>query len=128
MEQPSSHSHQQPLFNQPVVRSKMTTFHSRMAALQVSTCVTCMERFPGMTVTVTPAGTRCARCNRDQHSPKAFSCENNLDAGPLPPELMVSCMCNVALNLLGFSPTLGHCYYLIVYRGCLKWRRCLSLQ
>ena len=39
MEQPSSHSHQQPLFNQPAVRSKMTTFHSRMrAALQVPTC------------------------------------------------------------------------------------------
>ena len=38
--------------------------------------VTCMERFPGLTVRVTPAGTECARCSWDQHSPKAFSCEN----------------------------------------------------
>ena len=53
-----------------------------------------------MTVRVTPAGTEYARGSRDQHSPKAFSCENNMDSGPLPPELMLSCMCNVALNLL----------------------------
>ena len=40
---------------------RVTTFHSRMAALQVSTC-TCMERFPGMTVRVTPAGTVTYKC------------------------------------------------------------------
>ena len=81
----------QPLLHQPVVHSKMNKFHSGMAGLHVSTCVTCMERFPGMTIRITPAGTECIRCNRDQQSPKAFSTENNMHPGPVPVELMVSC-------------------------------------
>ena len=79
----------QPLLHQPAVRFKMSKFHSVMAALQVTTCVTCMERFPGMTVRMTSAGTECIRCTRDKHSPKTFSSDNNMHPGPVPQELMV---------------------------------------
>ena len=85
-----SHSHEQPLFNRPAVRSKMNKFHSGIAALQVSTCVTCMEKFPGMTVKMTSAGTECIRCNRDKHTPKAYSLDNNMHPGSVPQELLVS--------------------------------------
>ena len=63
--EPTSHEH-------PSVRTKMSKFHSTLAALQVSTCVTCMERFPGMTVRTTCGSTECARCSRDKHSSKAY--------------------------------------------------------
>ena len=82
-------SHEQPLFNQPAVRSKMSRFHSGMAALQLSTCITCMEKFPGMTVRITSAGTECVRCNRDMHTPEAYSLDNNMHPGPVPRELLV---------------------------------------
>ena len=85
--QPSM-SHQ-PLLHQPAVPSKMSKFHSALAALEVSACVTCMERFPGMTVRVTSAGTECVRCTRDKHSPKAYSSDNNIHPGPVPKELRV---------------------------------------
>ena len=39
------------LFHQPAVHSKMLQFHSRIAALHISRCVTCSERFPSMNVT-----------------------------------------------------------------------------
>ena len=88
------HSHHisltQPLIHQPAVRSKIRKFHSGMAGLQVSTCVTCMEKFPGMTVRMTSAGTECIRCSRDKHCPKIYSSENNMNPGPLPHELLVS--------------------------------------
>ena len=32
---------------QQSVRTKMVNFHSRLAALHVSKCITCLEKFPG---------------------------------------------------------------------------------
>ena len=89
MQQSHSLSTGQPLFQQPAVRSKMSKFHFGMAALQVTTCVTCMERFPGMTVRMTSAGTECLRCTRDKHIPKTYSSDNNMHPGPVRQELMV---------------------------------------
>ena len=63
----------QPLLHCPSVQSQMSKFHSRMDSLQVSSYATCMERFPGMAVRMTSAGTECIRCTKDQHSPKTFS-------------------------------------------------------
>ena len=83
----ASHSSEQQLLHQPVVKSRMSNYHSGIASLQVSTCVTCMEKFPGMTVRATAAGTECVRCNRDKNSPKAYSCGNNMH---VPQELLVS--------------------------------------
>ena len=39
-----------PLFQQPAVRSKMTNFHSKIAALEMSKCITCLEKFPTLNV------------------------------------------------------------------------------
>ena len=67
----------QPLLHQPAVQARMRKFHSQLASLEASTCTTCLERFPGMTIRHTAAGTVCIRCHRDTHSPKAYSRENN---------------------------------------------------
>ena len=80
----------QPLLHQPAVQARMRKFHSQLASLEVSTCTTCLERFPGMTTRQTAAGTVCIRCHRDTHSPKAYSWENNMHPGPVPMELVVS--------------------------------------
>ena len=80
-----AHSHRpppassQPLLHQPVVTARMRKFHSQLASLEVSTCTTCLDRFPGMTTRHTAAGTRC---HRDTHSPKAYSRENNNTISP----------------------------------------------
>ena len=41
-----------PLLQQPGVHSKMNTFHSKLASLSVSKCITCLEKFPGLSVAV----------------------------------------------------------------------------
>ena len=90
-----AHSHRpplvsaQPLLHQPAVQSRMRRFHSQLASLEVSTCTTCLERFPGMTTRHTAAGTVCIRCHRDTHTLKAYSRENNMHPGPVPMELLV---------------------------------------
>ena len=83
----------QPLLHQAAVQARMRKFHSQLASLEVSTCTTCLERFPGMTTRHTAAGTECIRCHRDTHSPKAYSRENNMHPGPVPMELVVSVYC-----------------------------------
>ena len=78
---------------QQSVRTKIVNFHSHLAAIQVSKCVTCLEKFPGLNVrTVSPDSndTECVRCIRDKHIPKLYSCMKNMDPGPVPPELQVS--------------------------------------
>ena len=90
-----AHTHRPPpvtarsLLHQPGVHARMRRFHSQLASLEVSTCTTCLERFPGMTTRQTAAGTECIRCHRDTHSPKAYSWENNMHPGPVPMELEV---------------------------------------
>ena len=84
-----AHTHRPPpvtarsLLHQPGVHARMRRFHSQLASLEVSTCTTCLERFPGMTTRQTAAGTECIRCHRDTHSPKAYSWENNMHPGPV---------------------------------------------
>ena len=90
-----AHTHRPPpvtarsLLHQPGVHARMRRFHSQLASLEVSTCTTCLERFPGMTTRQTAADTECIRCHRDTHSPKAYSWENNMHPGPVPMELEV---------------------------------------
>ena len=89
-----------PLLQQPGVHSKMNTFHSKLASLTVSKCITCLERFPGLTVAiVSPDSTECVRCRRDKHIPKVYSTANNMNPGPVPPELVVcdNCCNNIIL-------------------------------
>ena len=77
---------------QQSVCTKIVNFHSHLAALHVSKCITCLENFPGLNVrTVSPdsCDTECVRCSQDKHIPKLYSFMNNIDPGPVPPELQV---------------------------------------
>ena len=56
-----------------------------------------LREIPGLTVAiVSPHCTECVRCRRDKHIPKVYSTANNMNPGPVPPELVVcdSC-CNI---------------------------------
>ena len=81
-----------PLLQQPAVHSKMTAFHSTIGALQVSYCITCSERFPGLNVrAISPSNDsmECVHCKQNRHIPKIYSSENNMDPAPVPPELCI---------------------------------------
>ena len=78
---------QLPLFEQRSVRTKMLRFHAHMASLDSPQCSTCSERFPGLRLC--SQSTECLRCSRDKHSPKVYSAFNNMDPGPIPPQLQV---------------------------------------
>ena len=76
----------------PYAHLKMKQFHSKLAALKVNSCVTCLERFPGMSFKAASSGSaefECFRCARDKHIPKLYSSANNMNPGIVPPELMV---------------------------------------
>ena len=95
-----------PLLQQPGVHSKMKTFHSKLASLTVSKCITCLERFPGLTVAiVSPDSTECVRCRRDNTSPRSA---NNMNPGPVPPELMV-CEKNIMCEAFIMNASVQEC-------------------
>ena len=102
----SSTSSETPLLYQTAVQHKIKNFHRKLAALEVPTCSTCMESFPGMAVRTTSTGKECLRCCRDKHSPKTYSSDNNMHPGPVPHELQViymlisSKLCFYAVNML----------------------------
>ena len=105
--QPSiSTSSETPLLYQTAIQHKIMNFHWKLAALEVPTCTTCMESFPGMTVRTTSTGKECLRCCRDKHSPKTYSSDNNMHPGPVPQDLQViymlisSKLCCYAVNML----------------------------
>ena len=52
-----------------------------------------LEKFPGLNVrTGSPDNndTECVRCIQDKRTPKLYSSMNNMDPGPVPPELLVA--------------------------------------
>ena len=59
-----------PVFEQHHVQARMRHFHQEIATIESLTCSTCMEKFPGMKVTV--KGSECLRCTRDKHVPTVF--------------------------------------------------------
>ena len=77
-----------PMFEQPAVHSKMLNFHSKLASLEFNKCTVCLEHFPNLVMSA--KSTVCARCNRDNRIPKLYSAANNMDPGPVPPQLQVS--------------------------------------
>ena len=79
---------QLPLFQQCSVKAKMHKFHANMATLDTPVCTTCSERFPGLQLYSN--STECLRCSRDKHIPKVYSSANNMNPGPIPPQLQVS--------------------------------------
>ena len=79
-------------FKQRSVQLKMRRFHEHFASLSSPTCSTCSESFPG--IQLCSSTTMCVRCYRDKRIPKLYSSTNNMDPGPLPPQLQVSaCVC-----------------------------------
>ena len=83
----SVHHPQIALIDQPSVRSKMLSFHLSVSSIQVPTCMTCLEGFPGLTMC--SGLNECSRCHRDSSAPKLYSCDNNMDPGNVPPQLQV---------------------------------------
>ena len=78
---------QLPLFEQHSIRAKMHKFHAHFTMLDLSTCTTCLESFPGLQLHLGSA--ECLHCSRDKHIPKLYSSANNMDPGPIPSELQV---------------------------------------
>lgn len=67
----------------------MKEFHEKLFNLEAALCIVCLEHFP--TIKINEAGV-CSHCRADDRIPKLYSAGNNMDPGPLPPELCVSTM------------------------------------
>ena len=68
----------------PHIHLKMKEFHSKLSTLKVSTCVTCLEGFPGLIIrsaSASSAECECLRCACDKHIPKFYSSANNMNPG-----------------------------------------------
>lgn len=48
----------------------------------------CLEHFPNFAMAA--CSTQYSRCNRDTQIPKLYSPANNMDPGPIPPQLQVT--------------------------------------
>ena len=80
--------HRLPLLEQPSVQAKMRAFHRHLNTLRSVTCTTCSEGFPSLKLHAQTS--ECVRCSKDMHMPKMYSAANNMDPGPVPPQLLVS--------------------------------------
>ena len=68
--------------------AEMANFHSKLETLEISKCNICHEKSHGKkTMLQETQGSVCTRCKKDKHTPKIYSPENNMDPGPVPPEL-----------------------------------------
>ena len=76
-----------PLHEQHHVQAAMHSFHTEMSSVQIPTCSTCMETFPGMKINSRTS--ECLRCTRDRREPKLYSSSNNMHPGAVPMELQV---------------------------------------
>ena len=76
-----------PLYEQHHVQAAMHSFHAEMSSVQIPTCSTCMETFPGMKINSRTS--ECLRCTRDRREPKLYSSSNNMHPGAVPTELQV---------------------------------------
>ena len=79
---------QLPLLEQPSVQAKMRRFHSHFSTLDVPTCTTSSKGFPGLKLH--SRSTECLPCSQDKHTPKLYSVDNNMNPGPVPPQLQVN--------------------------------------
>ena len=76
-----------PLFDQDSVHTRMLNFHCKLSALEFHSCTSRLERFPNLTMAA--RSMECSRCSRDTRIPKLYSPANNMDPGPVPPQLQV---------------------------------------
>ena len=73
----------------PDIIHKVKVFHNALATLQNVVCNVCSEDFYANNITPSEI---CRRCNLDTQLPKLFFSQNNMDPGPVPFELSVSCI------------------------------------
>ena len=88
-----------PWFDQAFVNTRMLNRHCKLAALEFHSCTSCLERFPNLTMAA--CSTECSRCSRGTEIPKLYSQVNNMDPGPVPPQLQVysdPCTCLVLIR------------------------------
>ena len=90
------------LLDQPAVRAKVLKFHQSLIEIEEPLCLTCLESFPGLTV----SSDECTRCRRDDSTPKLYSDANNMNPGEVPPHLQVITV--VTFFKLIMIPS--HCY------------------
>ena len=90
------------LLDQPAVRAKVLKFHQSLIEIEEPLCLTCLESFPGLTV----SSDECTRCRRDDSTPKLYSDANNMNPGEVPPQLQVITV--VTFFKLIMIPS--HCY------------------
>ena len=83
----------------PDIIHRVQEFHRTLATLQNVSCNVCLEQFPCF-MTNTTATEICRRCDLDTQIPKMFSAENNMNPGPVPPELSVHYINVVKIFLL----------------------------
>ena len=76
-----------PLHEQHHIQAAMHSFHAEMSSIEITTCSTCMETFPGMKINSRTS--ECLRCTRDRHEPKLYSSSNNMHPGAVPTVLQV---------------------------------------
>ena len=81
---------EEPLMHQRWVQAILKKFHLYFSSLEVPTCSTCLESFPGLRLL---GPTECVRCGRDKRVPKLFSEENNMH-----PELITRAARRLAPN------------------------------
>ena len=90
------------LLDQPAVRAKVLKFHQSLIKIEEPLCLTCLESFPGLTV----SSDECTRCRRDDSTPKLYCDANNMNPGEVPPQLQVITV--VTFFKLIMIPS--HCY------------------
>ena len=95
-----------PMLEQHHVQARMCHFHQEISTIESPTYSTCMEKFPGMKVSVN--GSECLRCTRDKHIPKLYSIGNNMHPGVVPSQLQVKLqIIIVPLKILYFMTPLS---------------------
>ena len=70
--------------------AEMANFHLKLETLEISKCNICLEKSHAkktMSQDTQSLVPRCTRCKKDKHTPKIYSSDNNMDPGPVPPEL-----------------------------------------
>ncbi len=93
-----------PLLDQPAIQKKIKKFHIELASLEVpQPCTTCQQAIPKISP-ILSLSQECKRCFKDTCYPKVYSCDNNMDPGPIPSELQV---CSELFSIINL-PTINY--------------------
>ena len=71
----------------PDITQRIKQFYRDLTALDNVLCSECLKRLPSIQ---TDAAGICYHCNNDKEVLKLYSAANNMEPGPVPPELCIS--------------------------------------